>query len=127
MTTLVCFQAGEGDYAMPVEHVREVRSGDTLMPLPSPRSGVVGLLSFENDALAVIDTLGAGRNHVLLLDAGGRPFGLCVKEVTGVIEVDEIGPAPAGQDDNLIAGVITTDAGLKLVVDVDALAEQLRT
>ena len=42
--TVVCFRAGEGDYAVPVEHVREVRAGDRLLPLPAPRPGVVGLL-----------------------------------------------------------------------------------
>ena len=124
MRTVVCFRAGDGDYAVPVENVREVRSGDTLMPLPAPRPGVVGLVAVDDDALAVIETLGAGRDHVLLLDRGDRPFGLRVEEVTGVRDVDEIGPPPAGQDGDLIVGVITTETGLTLLVNVDALAER---
>ncbi len=125
MTTVVCFRAGDGEYAVPVEQVREVRSGDTLMPLPSPRPGVVGLLALGDGALPVIEPLGRGSDHVLLLERGDRSFGLRVAEVTGVMPVAEIGPPPAGQSGDLIAGLITTDAGLRLFVSVDALAERL--
>lgn len=126
MTTVVCFRAGDGNYAVPVEHVREVRSGDDLMPLPTPQPGVVGMLAYEDAALTVLATFGAGRDHMLLLDHGDRTFGLLVQEVTGVVSFDgEIGPPPHGQEGGVIAGVIGTGGGLVLVVDVDALDESL--
>ena len=125
MRTVVCFRAGDGSYAVPVERVREVRSGDALMPLPEPRPGVVGILAVDDDAFAVMDALGSGSDHVLLLDRVGRAFGLRVAEVTGVVAVDEIGPAPEGQENELIEGVITTADGMTLLVNVEKLGERL--
>jgi chemotaxis signal transduction protein len=127
MTTMVCFRAGGTDYAVPVEHVREVCSGEALLPLPAPRPGVMGLLSGQGDALTVIAPLGDGHDHVLLLDREDRAFGLLVAEVTGVVTFSgEVGPPPAGQIGHLISGIINTPNGLVLVVDVAALDESLR-
>jgi len=127
MTTVVSFRAGGTEYAVPVEHVREVRSGPALLPLPAPRPGVVGLLSDHGNALTVIAPLGDGRDHVLLLDHEERAFGLLVAEVTGVVTLNgEVGPAPTGQVGHLISGVIDAPEGLVLVVNVAALDESLR-
>jgi purine-binding chemotaxis protein CheW len=126
MTTLVCFRTGDGEYAVPVECVREVRSGDALSPLPGAQTGVAGLLSYEGKTLTVLTALGAGENHVLLLEHGDHTFGLLVEEVTRVMNVDgEVGPPPRGQDQDYISGVVSTDDGLLLLVDIDALDERL--
>jgi chemotaxis signal transduction protein len=127
MTTMVCFRAGGTDYAVPVENVREVRSSEALLPLPTPRPGVMGLLSDRGNALTVIAPLGDGHDHVLLLDHDDHAFGLLVAEVTGVVKIaGEVGPPPAGQIDHYISGVFTTPDGLVLLVDVAALDESLR-
>ncbi len=126
MTTMVCFRAGRTDYAVPVEHVREVRSSDELLPLPAPRPGVMGFLTDQGNAVTVIAPLGDGNEHVLLLDHDDRAFGLLVAEVTGVVALTgEIGPPPAGQIGHFISGVISSPGGLVLVVDVAALDESL--
>jgi len=125
MKTVVCFRAGDGEYAVPVEQVREVRAEETLMPLPDARDGVVGLLSVDGDALAVVDTLGSGGGHVLLLDRAAGPFGLRVQEVTGVKTVDEVGLAPPGVDGDLIDGVFTLSDQMTMLVSVDKLGERL--
>jgi chemotaxis signal transduction protein len=125
--TMVCFRAGGAEYAVPVERVREVRSAEALLPLPTPRPGVIGLLSDRGEALTVIAPLGEGHDHVLLLDHDDRGFGLLVAEVTGVLTLDgEVGPAPAGQVGHFISGVVNTPGGLVLLVDVAALDESLR-
>jgi purine-binding chemotaxis protein CheW len=125
MTTVVCFRAGETAYAVPVEDVREVRAVDRLTPLPEARPGVVGLLTYRDRPLSVLDTLGSGSRQVLLLDRGERAFGLLVEEVTGVVTYDgEIGDPPAGQAGNLVAGVIKTSEGMALLVDTAALDRQ---
>ncbi len=126
MITVVCFRVGDGQYAIPVEHVQEVRSGDQLVPLPSPRDGVVGLLHDHGRAITVLATFGPGEDHVVLLRHGDRTFGLAVGEVTSVSTVpDEIAAAPAGQRDELVTGVINTPTGLWLMVDIALLDARL--
>lgn len=126
MSTMVRFKVADGDYAIPVDNVSEVRSGDRLVALPSSRDGVVGLLHDGGDAFAVLDSLGAGRGHVLVLQHGTRRFGLSVGEVTAVVDlVGDVGPAPDGQAGHLISGVVEAPDGLVLLVDVSALVDRL--
>jgi purine-binding chemotaxis protein CheW len=125
--TLVGFRTAEGRYAVPVEQAREVRGAEGIVPLPSPRPGVVGLLPRGEEALPVLDVLGAGSKHVLVLEAGSQPFGLLVEEVSGVVSIQEedLGPPPPGQEDAVIVGVVTLGESLLLLVDPAALAESL--
>ena len=125
--TLVGFRTSDGHYAVPVEHTREVRAAGGIVPLPAPRPGVVGLLQRGDDALPVLDALGQGSKHVLVLEAGGQPFGLLVEEVSGVVTVGdtEVGPPPPGQEDAVITGVVSLGESLLLLVDADALAAAL--
>ncbi len=128
MRTLVRFRTGTHAYAVAVERVREVRTGEGLMELPAARPDVAGLLRDNGDALTVLTALGSSRDSdkVLLLTGADRTFGLLVEEVTGVVTVKgDIGPPPAGQDDGVISGVFSTDDELVLVVDVDALGKRL--
>jgi chemotaxis signal transduction protein len=126
MTTVVCFRTGDGEYAVPVECVREVRSRAALLPLPGAQTGVAGLMPYGGRTLTVLTTLGAGRDQVLLLEHGDRAFGLLVEEVTRVMNVDDqIGPPPRGQEGEYISGVVSTDDGFLLLVDIDALDENL--
>ncbi|MBV8949616.1 MAG: chemotaxis protein CheW [Actinobacteria bacterium] len=124
--TLIYFRVRDGEYAIPVEHVREVRSADAVVPLPGARADVAGLLRAGAEALTVLAPLGDGGNHVLLVGTRDRTFGLLVGEVTQVAAAPaEIGPPPHGQDDDLVAGVITRADGLVLLVDVDVLEQRL--
>lgn len=128
MMTLVCFRTGDGEYAVPVENVREVRSGDPLLTLPSSQAGVAGLLSYEGKTLTVLTALGTGDRHVLLLERGDHAFGLSVEEVTRVMKVDDhIDPPPRGQEREYISGVVSTDRGPLLLVDIDVLDEMFDT
>ena len=127
MSIVVRFRTGNGEYAVPVEHTREVRSVSGLLPLPAARPGVVGLLHRGGDALTVVSVLGPGGDHVLVLDAGERVFGLLVEEVTGVATIDDgtVGPPPDGQEDDLVAGVISMPNGFVFLVDAPAMARRL--
>jgi chemotaxis signal transduction protein len=127
LTTMVCFRAGGAAYAIPVENVREVRSGEGILPLPAPRPGVVGLLTDAGVALTVIAPLGDDADQVLLLEHDEGAFGLLVAEVTGVVTpTGQVGPPPAGQVGHFISGVVTTPEGVLLLVDVGALDESFR-
>ena len=126
MTTLLCFEADNAEFALPIESVREVRSRQKLAPLPAPRPGVAGLIECDGHAWAVLDLFGTNQHHVVMLDHDGRCFGLLVDVVTRVVTVSEpLGPPPRGQDHECIAGVASSDGQLLFVVDVEMIDERL--
>lgn len=121
------FRTADGDFAVAVEHAREVRTTAGMLPVPTPQPDVVGFLPHGDATLTVVAALGAGRDQVLVLDPDGRPFGLLVAEVSGVAAVDEaeVRPPPAGQTGDLVSGVVTAGGNLVLLVDARALARTL--
>jgi len=127
VSSVVRFRTATGEYAVAVEHARQVRTTSEMISLPSPRAGVVGLLPDGDDALTVVDVLGSDGEHVLVLEAGGAAFGLLVQEVLGVnaVEDKDLGPAPSGQRSDIVSGIIHRPGGLVLLVDVAALARTL--
>jgi chemotaxis signal transduction protein len=124
---LVRFRTGDGTYAVPVDDAREVRPTQGLQPLPSPRPGVAGLLSRGDVTVPVLDGLGPGRGHVLVVEREAQVFGLLVEEVTGVASVDDdaVAPPPPGQADPMVTGVVHEGEGVVLVVDVAVLGKML--
>jgi chemotaxis signal transduction protein len=127
VTTVVRFRAPNGEYALPVDHVSEVRSSTDLTPLPEPRAGVAGLLRRGDEAITVLSVLGQPGEHVIVMEEGGLTFGLLVSEVTGVQALDDgdIGPPPPGQDRATVSGVLAGDDGLVLLLDCAALRGRL--
>ncbi len=124
MRTIVRFHTSEGDYAVPVEQVREVRSATGLAPLPAPLPGVAGLMHRgDNGALPVLAILGIHGQHVVVIEKYPLSFGLLVEEVTGVLQVDDakIGAPPPGQLRPLVSGVLNDEEGMVRLRDVDAL------
>jgi chemotaxis signal transduction protein len=126
---LVCFDAGDASYAVPVEDTRGVERAEGLRPLPAPLPGVAGLLRPEEEALPVLDPFAADPNgHVLVLQPAAERFGLLVERVTGVVRVDDaaVGPPPAGQADALVGGVVRSPLARALLLDADVLSRRLR-
>jgi chemotaxis signal transduction protein len=125
MTPMVRFQAGGQGYAVRAEDVRRVRPAAGLTPLPSVRPGVAGVVRHQDEALPVLSLLGGSGARLLMLEAGGRSFGLLVEEVAGVTMVDEqrLGPAPEGQDQQLVTGVAAVGGDLLMVVDASVLGQ----
>lgn len=129
MTTIVRVRTPEGDYALPVDRVREVRSVAGLTPLPEARDGVAGLLHLGGGSITVLSLLARQGAHVVVIDADDLTFGLLVDEVAGVEQVadDAVGPSPVGQDRPMVDGVLMTADGVVLRLDVSALARWLAT
>ncbi|MCW2546389.1 MAG: hypothetical protein JWN96_849 [Mycobacterium sp.] len=124
---MVRFRTGDGEFAITVDHVLEVRRTTGLVPMPSPGPGVVGLLPRATDTLTVLTLLGSGREHVLVIDAGKGLFGLLVEEVSGILSIDEreVEPAPRGQSSDLVSGLIRTGDGVVLLIDAHALERRV--
>ena len=129
MTTIVRVRTPDGDYALPVDRVREVRSVGGLTPLPEARDGVAGLLHLGSTTITVLSLLASEGAHVVVIDVDDVTFGLLVDEVAGVEQVadDAVGPSPAGQGRVMVDGVLTTADGVVLRLDVSALARWLAT
>lgn len=127
MTTVVAFRCGGQDWAVALERVERVLGATGMLALPDPRPGVAGLLYRDGDAVTVLSPLGAGPpGQVLVLEDGGRTVGLLVDQVTGIRRVEgEAGPRPGGQRSPLVAGVLPGPSPL-LLLDVGALARELR-
>jgi chemotaxis signal transduction protein len=123
VSTVLRFLSAGGQYAVPIEHCREVRPATQVQPLPASRPGVVGMLPWRDRALSVVSPLGPRGGQVIILDAGDRPFALLVDEVIGVERLDApaAGPPPPGQELPLIAAAATRDDQLLLLVDVAAV------
>jgi chemotaxis signal transduction protein len=123
MRTIVRFAASGRAYALPVEHVTEIRSAADLTALPAPRQGVAGLVPRTDGALTVLSVLGDSGQHVIVIDEGTSAFGLLVDEVTAVVRIEDglIGPSPQGQDGGAVSGVIQEDETLVLLLDAAAL------
>ena len=105
----------------------QFRSAVGIVPLPSSGSGVVGLLSRDDDSITVLSVLGTGTDHVLVIDCGSGPFGLLVEEVIGVVTIDDtdLAPAPRGQEGELVSALLRRPDGVVLVVDAPAVAKLL--
>jgi chemotaxis signal transduction protein len=126
MTTMVCFESAGTAYCMPVDATCAVRRTSGMIVLPAPGPDIAGILPGE-PPLTVISPLGTGGNHVLIVEAGDRTFGLLVDSVTGLRRIAEsdISPPPAGQNRPLVCGTIKTGDQLVLVADPRALAGRL--
>ena len=121
------FRAGDGDWAVDVAAAREVRTIAALTALPSPEPGVIGLVHRAGEALAVLSTLGTGRDHVLIVEGGDRRFGIVAREVLGLVRIEDaqLGPPPQGQAGRLVTAVLDLAGAPVLVVDTDVLAGAL--
>ena len=83
MNTMVCFRAAGAAYCLPVDNTRSVRRTVGLVALPGAGPDVVGIIPGD-PPLTVISVLGAGGDHILVIEAGERLFGLQVESVTGL-------------------------------------------
>jgi chemotaxis signal transduction protein len=126
MTTMVCFRSDGVFYCLPVAATRAVRPATGIVALPAPRPGIAGILPGA-PPVTVVSVLGSGGGQILMVEAGGRTFGLLVDEVTGLqrIAPGDVRPAPAGQDRALVCGTIDDAGRLVLVIDPAALGSRL--
>lgn len=126
MTKMVCFQSAGAAYCLPVQATRAVRLPNGLVALPAPRPDIAGIIP-GNPPLTIISPLGTRGTHILIVEAGGKTFGLLVDAVTGLCNIAEadIGAPPDGQQQPLVSGTIDIGGQLVLVADPNALAGRL--
>jgi purine-binding chemotaxis protein CheW len=120
--------AGE-QYALPVEHVKEVVETGELAPVPGAPDSVLGLRNLAGDIVPALDLaamLGIQRQaspaRLVIVERDGRPAGLAVNKVLDVGHL--AGESHEHESPYLAASVLVGDAMVG-VLDLDALLEKL--
>jgi chemotaxis signal transduction protein len=119
---LVVFRTSSGEFAIPVESVREVRSDAALATIPGAHPAVAGLLDWKGEALTVIEIFGPGR-QLIVIEGGPGAYGLIVEEVLELAHRSdrELGRAPAEGSASYVTGVMRSEGHLVPIVDAGLL------
>ena len=122
MKQLIRFRTGVGEFAIPVESVREVRNDALLAAIPGAHPAVAGLLDWKGQALTVIAVFGTGR-HLIVVDGGPGFYALEVEEVLELAHRSdrELGRAPAAGSAPYVTGVMRSEGHMVPIIDPDAL------
>lgn len=122
MKQLVVFRTAVGEFAIPVDLVREVRSDDVLATIPGGHPAVAGLLDWKSEAVTVVSLFGTGR-QLIILDGGPGVYGLVVEEVLELAHRSdrELGRAPAQGSAGYVTGVMRSEGHMVPIIDPDLL------
>jgi chemotaxis signal transduction protein len=115
---LVRFRTSIGEFAIPVESVREVLDNAALATIPGAHAAVAGLLDWKGEALTVIALFGPGR-QVIVLEGGPGLYGLVVEEVLELAHRSdrELGRAPPEGSAGYITAVMRSEGHMVPIVD----------
>jgi purine-binding chemotaxis protein CheW len=130
------FRLGAEEYAVAIEHVREVLKSQAITEVPRAPAGVLGVVSVRGEVVAVFDPRtrlglpgpapadGAGR--IVIVDAGEGPSGLLVDSVASVVRLahGSVEPCPqgiGGASADCLAGIGRERSRLFMVLDLAAL------
>ena len=116
------FRTSVGEFAIPVDSVREVRRDAALSAIPGDHPAVAGLLDWKNQALTVLAIFGGGR-QLIVVDGGPGVYGLIVEEVLELARRSEreLGQVPAEGSAGYVTGVMRAEGRMVLVIDPDLL------
>jgi chemotaxis signal transduction protein len=119
---LVRFRTAIGEFAIPVESVREVRSDPVLATIPGAHPAVAGLLDWKGEALTVLAIFGGGR-QLIVLEGGPGIYGLVVEEVIELAHRSdrELGRASAEGSAGYVTGVMRAEGQMVPILDTGLL------
>ena len=96
MSVYVRMRVGGDQFALPVEHVREIARLGDVSPVPGAGEVVLGVRNLRGQVLPVFDlaallgVAGSGRpSRVVVAEAGGHRAGLAIDAVTDVAELGD--------------------------------------
>jgi chemotaxis signal transduction protein len=131
MTVHVRVRVAAESYALPVEHVLEVRELGEIVPVPGAQQSVLGVINLRGRVLPVLDLaqiFGVAREgtprRVVVAEDGGRLAGLAIDDV---IDVGDLPPSTEEGNSAFLLGATLTDDALVGVIDLprvlDAVAD----
>lgn len=109
----VAFAVGPTRYCLPISEVRQIVRHEGVTEVPQAPPFVEGVMNLRGEVIPVIGMrlrLGVGgdgnprKSRVIIVDVGGRLYGLHVDDVREIVEVEEESVATENM------GAINTDA-----------------
>ena len=127
-----------GNYAIPIDQVKEIRTVDAITKIPKSKSYVKGLMNLRGKIIPIIDVnskIGLASAHtdsakqrILVVDVNDTLNGLLVDEVNEVMRLSsgDIEPPPTGAFDThaFIKGIAKRDDKLIILLDASKLLEE---
>jgi purine-binding chemotaxis protein CheW len=131
---LVSVAVGDSLFAIDIMSVREIRGWTASTPIPHAPPHVLGMINLRGAILPVADlgellglapTEAKASSVVVVAQVGGEQLGLLVDAVCDILTVTDeaLRPTPevSGRSRDLVAGMITIDAGIVSVLKLDRL------
>ena len=133
---LLSFTVAGQDYAVDIMLVREIRNWTTPTPLPKTPAYVRGVINLRGTVLPILDLAcrlelesqkGHDRAVFIVLNEGGRLFGITVDAVSDILTIPRAAlqepPAMGGEVvENCVAGLIIEEDRMIRVLAVEKLA-----
>jgi len=131
------FRVGEGLYGIGIRGLWEVLSPEGITSLPTPQYQICTALAYRGRRLPLVrlgELFGVSANtvppnaRVLLTQGRGKPLGLLVDEVLGVVDIDpqRIAPMPAMASmlsPALFRGLVGKEDRVIILVSEDGLGD----
>ncbi|KAF6247054.1 chemotaxis protein CheW [Nitrosopumilus sp. b3] len=127
----------KGNYAIPIEHVKEIKTLGPITNIPKSKSYVKGVMNLRGKIIPVIDVNGklgisGSKEHIkqriLVTDIDNVLTGLLVDEVNEVLRLDrkdiEIAPLEAFEDSRYISGIAKVNEKLYVILDTPKFLEE---
>ncbi|MEO0675924.1 MAG: chemotaxis protein CheW [Pseudomonadota bacterium] len=127
---LLSFTVGGQDFAIDIMLVREIRNWSAPTPLPKTPDFVRGVINLRGTVLPILnlakrlgleETRDETRSVFVVLDEGGRTFGITVDTVSDILTV----PRSALQEPPSVMGGIETSCVESLILDEERMIRVL--
>lgn len=123
----------KGNYAIPIEQVKEIKTVGPITKIPKSKSYVKGVMNLRGKIIPVIDVnekIGLSKTNsdyskqrILVADINNILLGLLVDEVNEVLRIDakdiETAPLEAFEDNRYISGIAKVNDKLLVLLDIE--------
>ncbi|QLH06865.1 chemotaxis protein CheW [Nitrosopumilus ureiphilus] len=125
--------AKKGNYAVPIDQVKEIRTVDAITKIPKSKSYVKGIMNLRGKIIPIIDVNGKiglsdsklsdnSKQRILVADVNEALTGLLVDEVNEVMRLPtkdiESAPQSAFEANSYIKGIAKANEKLIVLLDV---------
>jgi len=136
--TITNKSAKKGNYAVPIEQVKEIKIVDAITKIPKSKSYVKGIMNLRGKIIPIVDVndkIGSpksanvddSKQRILVADVNDSLTGLLVDEVNEVMRFStkELEPVPEGafENGNYIKGIVNVKDRLIVLLDVSKFLE----